>query len=370
MNIPAIREKIPALTRCTHLNCAAVSPLFSDSIIEMQQFLENRGKKADFDFFSWLKELEVCREKVSNLVNGTPEEVAFMLNTSQGINTVAGMIPWKKGDTIVTTDLEFPSNSIPWYNLRKKGVSVKQVHNVNGEIRLEDMEKAIDDTTRLVAISCVQFGNGFRSDLKAISGMCREHGALLFSDVIQGLGALKLDVKKMGIDLFSSASYKWLMGPLGVSVFYIRKELINEFDPPYMGWFSLKDHEDFDRPGVNEIELADTARKFETGGRSFALIKGLEKSLDILLEIGVESIEKQVLNLSQYVIDNVDTVNTPYEKEKRAGIVSIVHDNAEKVVEQLESKNILVSARVNGIRVSTHFWNTKEDIDQLLEIVY
>ncbi|MGD2248605.1 MAG: aminotransferase class V-fold PLP-dependent enzyme [Candidatus Methanofastidiosia archaeon] len=367
MNIPAIREKIPALTRCTHLNCAAVSPLFSDSIREMQQFLENRGKKADFDFFSWLEQLDVCREKVSTLVNGFPEEIAFMLNTSQGINTVAGMIPWKKGDTIVTTDLEFPSNSVPWYNLKKKGVLVKQVHNVNGEILLEDMDKAIDDSTRLVAISYVQFGNGFRSNLQAISGMCKEHDALLFSDAIQGLGAVELDVKKMGIDFFSSASYKWLMGPLGVAIFYIKQELLDEFDPPGMGWFSLKNHEDFDRPGVNTVELADTARKFETGGKSFALVKGLEKSLDILLKIGVRPIEKRVLHLSQYVIDNVDMVNTPYEKEKRAGIVSIAHDNAEKVVEQLKSKNILVSARVNGIRVSTHFWNTKEDIDQLLE---
>ena len=120
MNIDTIRERIPALRTCIHLDCAAVSPLFSDTVTEMQNFLENRGKKGNFDFLAWLDELEVCRKKVAAFVNASPEEIAFMLNTSQGINTVAHMIEWKKGDNIVISDLEFPSNSIPWYNLRKK----------------------------------------------------------------------------------------------------------------------------------------------------------------------------------------------------------------------------------------------------------
>jgi selenocysteine lyase/cysteine desulfurase len=290
-----------------------------------------------------------------------------MLNTSQGINTVANMIDWKRGDNLITSDLEFPSNSVPWYNLRKKGVEVKKVKNVNGEIRIEDIEKAFDENTRLLALSYVQFCNGFRSDLKEISKLCREYNAFLFSDVIQGLGAVRLDVKKTGIDFFSSASYKWLMGPLGVGIFYIKKDLIEEFDPPYIGWFSLKNEEDFDKPGVNKIELADSARRFETGGTSFALIMGLKKSLEILLDIGIDNIEKRVLKLSKYVIDNAENVQTPHNEKKRAGIVNIKHSNSEKIVEKLKEKKILVSARMDGIRVSTHFWNTEEDIDTLLE---
>jgi len=367
MDINTIREKIPALKNCTHLNCAAVSPPFSDTITEIKNFLKNRGEKANFDFFEWVEELEECRKKVAELVNASKEEIAFMLNTSQGINTVANMIDWERGDNLITSDLEFPSNSVPWYNLRKKGVEVKKVKNVNGEIRIEDIEKAFDESTRLVALSYVQFGNGFRSDLKEISKLCREYNAFLFSDVIQGLGAVRLDVKKAGIDFFSSASYKWLMGPLGVGIFYIKKDLIEEFDPPYIGWFSLKNEEDFDKPGVNKIELADSARRFETGGTSFALIMGLKKSLEILLDIGIDNIEKRVLKLSKYVIDNAENVQTPHNEKKRAGIVNIKHPNSEEVVEKLKEKKILVSARMDGIRVSTHFWNTEEDIDTLLE---
>jgi cysteine desulfurase/selenocysteine lyase len=362
-----MREEIPALRTCTHLNSAAVSPLFSDSISEMKNFLDNRGAKANFDFFSWLDLLEQCRKKVAQLVHAEPEEIAFMLNTSQGINTVAHMLDWEKGSTIITTDLEFPSNSIPWYNLKKRGVRIRTVKNVQGEILVDDMEKAFDETTKLVAISYVQFGNGFRCDLKAISELCRDYGAFLFSDVIQGLGAVGLDVRNTGIDFFSTASYKWLMGPLGVGIFYIRKEHMKEFDPPFIGWFSLQNYEDFDRPGLDEIELADSARKFETGGRSFALLMGLEKSLDILLEVGVDAIEDRVLNLSQYVVDNANHVQTPYDKKKRAGIVNVTHPHPEKAVETLRKNKIIVSARMNGIRVSTHFWNTEEDIDRLLE---
>jgi len=369
MNITAVREKIPALKTCIHLDCAAVSPLFSDTVIEMQNFLENRGERGDFDFFEWLNKLEECRKKAAELVNASPEEIAFTLNTSQGINTVAHMIKWKKGDTIVTSDLEFPSNSIPWYNLQKRGVRIIQVKNVNGEIRIEDIENALDDSTRLVAVSYVQFGNGFRCDLKEISKLCREHDAFLFSDVIQGLGAVSLDVRETDVDFFSTASYKWLMGPLGVGIFYIKKEHISKFDPPYMGWFSLKDHENFNRPGLHEIELADSARKFETGGKSFALLMGLKKSLEILSGIGIDVIERRVLNVSQYVIDSVDSVQTPYDEKKRAGIVNIRHPDATRIAEKLREEKVLVSARMNGIRVSTHFWNTKEDIDRLLEYI-
>lgn len=369
MNIDSIREKIPALKHCIHLDCAAISPLFSDTIIEIQNFLENRGERANFNFLEWLEELEECRKKTAELVNASKEEIAFMLNTSQGINTVAQMITWKKGDNLMTTDLEFPSNSIPWYNLRKKGVEVRTVRNVDEEIRIEDVEKTLDENTRLVAISHVQFGNGFRCDLEKISKLCREYNAFLFSDVIQGMGAVELDVKKTNIDFFSSASLKWLMGPLGIGIFYIKKEHIDKFDPPYIGWFSLKNLEDLDKPGLDEIKLADSARKFETGGMSFALLVGLKKSLEILLDIGMDFIEKRVLSLSRYVIDNVENVQTPYDEKKRAGIVNIIHSDAERIVEKLREKRILTSARMNGIRVSTHFWNTEEDIDKVLETI-
>ncbi|MGC1121803.1 MAG: aminotransferase class V-fold PLP-dependent enzyme [Candidatus Methanofastidiosia archaeon] len=366
MNISRIRERIPALKTCTHLDCAAISPFFQDTLTEMETFLHKRAEKASFDFDSWLEMLEESRRAVARFVNASADEIAFMLNTTEGLNTVAHMIPWKKGDSVVTSDLEFPSNSIPWFNLENKGVTVRQVHNVNGELLMEDIEKAIDDTTQLVSLSFVQFGNGFRCDLKEVSKLCKEHNAFLCSDVIQGLGAVQLDIQKMGIDFFATASYKWLMGPLGVGFFFIRKEYLEEMDPPYLGWFSLKDYENFNRPGLKEVKLSDTARKFETGGKSFALIGGLKKSLDILSEIGAKTIEKRVLDLSQYVIDNCEHVQTPSHREKRAGIVNIKHPKSEKVAETLRKQNILVSARMNGIRVSTHFWNTEEDIDELL----
>lgn len=366
MNISRIRERIPALKTCVHLDCAAISPFFQDTLTEMETFLHKRADKASFDFDSWLDMLEESRKTVARFVNASPDEIAFMLNTTEGLNTVAHMIPWKKGDSIVTSDLEFPSNSIPWFNLESKGVIVRQVHNVNGELLMEDIEKAIDDTTRLVSLSFVQFGNGFKCDLEEVSNLCKEHNAFLCSDIIQGLGAVQVDVRKMGIDFFATASYKWLMGPLGVGFFFIRKEHLEEMEPPYLGWFSLKDYENFNRPGLKEVELSDTARKFETGGKSFALIGGLKKSLDIMSEIGVRTIEKRVLDLSQYVIDNCDTVQTPSDREKRASIVNIKVPEPEKVAESLRKRNILVSARMNGIRVSTHFWNTEEDIDELL----
>jgi len=369
MDVTVIRERIPALKKCIHLDCAAVSPFFAESLREMENFLENRGEKANFEYFEWINELEECRKTAAEFVNASPEEIAFMLNTSQGISTVAAMLEWKKGDNIVTSDLEFPSNSMPWYSLKKKGVEVKQVKAVNGEIRIDDIEKTMDENTRLVAVSYVQFGNGFRINLEEVSKLCKEYNAFLFSDAIQGLGAVTLDVKRCGLDFFSSASYKWLMGPLGVSIFYIKKEHLSEFDPPWVGWFSLKEHEDFNQPGISEFELVNSARKFEAGGKSFALIKGLKKNLEIFSDIGVDAIERRVLDLSSYVIENAEHVQTPYDEKKRAGIVNVLHKDAEIITETLRKKKILVSARMGGIRVSTHFWNTKEDIDRFFEVI-
>ncbi|MBU7038905.1 MAG: aminotransferase class V-fold PLP-dependent enzyme [Theionarchaea archaeon] len=366
MNISKIRDRIPALRTCTHLDCAAVSPFFQDTITEMETFLHKRAEEACFDYNSWLEMLEESRDMVARFVNASSDEIAFMLNTTEGLNTVAHMIPWKKGDSVVTSDLEFPSNSLPWFNLQNKGVVVRQVQNVKGELLMEDIEKAIDDTTRLVSLSFVQFGNGFRCDLKEVSSLCKEHDSFLCSDIIQGLGAVPVDVQEMGIDFFATASYKWLMGPLGVGLFFIKKEYLEEMDPPYLGWFSLKDYENFNRPGLREVELSDTARKFETGGKSFALIGGLRKSLEILSEIGAKAIEKRVLDLSQYIIDSCDDVQTPSDRKRRAGIVNIRLPGSEKVAEVLRKQNIICSARMNGIRVSTHFWNTGEDIDKLL----
>ncbi|MEA1992874.1 MAG: aminotransferase class V-fold PLP-dependent enzyme [Euryarchaeota archaeon] len=369
MDVEKIRKRIPALEKCTHLNSAAVSPLFSNTIKEIQGFLENRGRKADFNFSEWLDELKACKRNIGELVNASEEEIALTHNTSEGINTVAQMIPWKEGDTVVTSDLEFPSNSIPWYNLRKKGVRVKTVHNVDGEIRIEDIEQAMDQNTKLVALSYVQFGNGFRTDLEKVSKLCREHNAFFFSDVIQGMGAAKFDVRRIDIDFFSGAAYKWLMGPLGVGIFYIKKELIKEFDPPFIGWHSLKKEVDHEEAGLDRVELAETAQRFEAGGRSFALIKGLKNSLEILLDIGLDAIERRVLDLSKYVIDNAKNARTPRDERKRAGIVNIAHSNPEKAVEKLKDKNIFVSPRMGGIRVATHFWNTEEDIDKLLDSI-
>jgi selenocysteine lyase/cysteine desulfurase len=367
MDIAEIREKIPALQQYTHLNCAAVSPLFSDSVRVIQESVENRGGKGNFDYFGWIEEMQECKKKIAALINGSSDEIAFMLNTTEGINTVASMIPWKKGDTVITSDLEFPSNSIPWYYLQKKGVEVKTIRNVNGEIRPEDIERALDDHTKLVALSYVQFGNGFRADVAEIAKICKEHDALLFCDVIQGLGAVNLDVRKTGIDFFAAAGYKWLMGPLGVGIFYIKKENIERFDPPYIGWFSLKEEADQEMAGLDHISFAESAQRFETGGKSFALLKGLEASVDALLDIGIKSIEKRVLHLSQYVIDRAEHVITPRDEKKRAGIVNMDHPNPEKAVERLGERDILVSPRMGGIRVSTHFWNTEEDIDRLFE---
>jgi cysteine desulfurase/selenocysteine lyase len=366
MDLDHIRDQIPASKKYVYVNHAACAPLPTPVVEAQNAYLEERALDAEAAFDTWLEHAEKTRKVVADFINASPEEIAFLKNTSEGINTVATMLDCKKGNNVVTTDLEFPSNYMPWLNLRRKGVEFRVVKNKKGRLLLEDFEKAVDDNTTCVAVSHVEFATGFRNDLDALSELCRDHGTYFFVDPIQSLGALSLDVAHTPVDFLSSGCYKWLLSELGISIFYIRKELIDQFHPSDTGWFSLKDYqhyEDFDRENP---EIADTARKFECGNLNFYGIYTLNASIQFLNQ--VSNVEERVMDLSNYVIDQVTEkgydVQTP---EEHAGIVNFKVESCEKVVENLKEKNIIVSSRAGGIRVSAHFWNTREELDTLLE---
>lgn len=365
MNLHHIREQIPTSKKYVYLNHAACAPLPTPVMNAQKQYLETRALEAEVAFDSWLEHAKKTRKAVADFVHASPEEIAFLKNTSEGINVIANMLDYQKGDNVVTTDLEFPSNYMPWFYLQRKGIEFRTVKNKNGKLLLEDYEKAIDDNTKCVAVSHVEFATGFKNDLQALAELCTDHNAYFFVDPIQSLGALNLDVQKTHIDFFSSGCYKWLLSELGISIFYIRKELIHQFTPPVIGWFSLKDYENYENFDRGNPQIASTARKFECGNLNFYGIYTLYASLAFLNQ--ASRIEERVMYLSNYLIDNVTqkgyTVQTPQD---HAGIVNFKVKNPEKMVKTLQKDNIIVSTRAQGIRVSAHFWNTTEELDVLL----
>jgi len=224
-----------------------------------------------------------------------------------------------------------------------------------------------------VAISHVEYVNGFHHDLRALSEIAHEHGAYLIVDAIQSAGAMQIDVKKDDVDFLTAACYKWLLSPSGAGYLYVKEELIEKFEPPFVGWASVKPEvfETLDFWDIWKLRLSETASRFEVGSPSFISFTGAAEALKMMLNFGIENIEKRILKLTDHLIESVKALGlklqTPEEPQYRSGVVNFKIDKAKETAESLSRKGIIVSARAHGLRVSPHFYNTEEEIDKFME---
>ena len=360
-DVNAIRELFPVVENKVFLNHAAQSPLpkpVADAVKKCVEELSMYGNVST-------SERDDCGKALfARLIGAKPEEIALVENTSVGLNIAANVLEYLPDSKIVTTDLEYPSVVYPWLK-KSLGVKIHYVRNVSGKIQLEDFEKAVDDKTVAVAVSHVEYVNGFRNDLRALSQIAHEHGAYLIVDAIQSAGVIPIDVKREGIDFLTTACYKWLLSPTGAAYLYVREDLIENFEPPYVGWASVKQEifETVDFWDIWSLRLSETASRFEVGTPSFLSFVGAAEAIKMLLSFGIENIEKRVLRLTDYLIEAVKALGlelqTPEEQQYRSGIVNFKVDKPKEVVEHLKRNNIVVSARARGIRVSPHFYNTE-----------
>ncbi len=366
--IEEIRGQFPITQNKVFLNHAAQSPLpkpVADVVRKYADEFSNFGTTS----IEWK---DCGKPLFAKLIDARPEEIALVENTSAGLNIAANVLRYPKGSKIVTTDLEYPSVVYPW--LRKGlGVKVEYVKSVDGKILLENVEKAVDDKTVALAVSHVEYANGFRNDLKALSEIAHEHCAYLIVDAIQSVGALQVNVKRDDVDFLATACYKWLLSPPGCGYLYVKGELIEKFEPPFVGWASVK-QEVFDTVNFWDIwhlDLSPTASRFEFGSPSFISFLGAAEAMKMLLGFGMKNIERRIITLTDYLIDAIKGLDlklqTPEEKQCRSGIINFKVDKPAEVIQRLSQKSIVVSARANGVRVSPHFYNTEKEIDKLIE---
>jgi selenocysteine lyase/cysteine desulfurase len=209
--------------------------------------------------------------------------------------------------------------------------------------------------------------------LRALSEIAHEHGAYLIVDAIQSAGAMQIDVKKDDVDFLTAACYKWLLSPPGAGYLYVKKELIEKFEPPFVGWASVKQEvfETLDFWDIWNLKLSETASRFEVGSPSYVSLTGAAEALKMLLNFGIENVEKRILKTTDHLIESVKSLGlklqTPEEPQYRSGVVNFKIDKAKELAESLNRKGIIVSARSHGLRVSPHFYNTEEEIDKFME---
>jgi selenocysteine lyase/cysteine desulfurase len=252
-------------------------------------------------------------------------------------------------------------------NLERKGVTARPIPFADGKVLIEDIERLMDGNTRLVAISSVQFSNGYRLDLERLGALCRRRNILFCVDAIQSLGLLPMDVQECHIDFLSADAHKWLMGPEGIGIFYCRRELAGKLNPPLIGWKSVQNELDFDHP---KLLLRDDALRFEEGSQNLMGIVGLGAAVDLLQEVGIGNIAERVLGLGDVIMEESNkrgfSVLTPVSRKERGGNVTIGGDfDPGSMRDGLRDRGIMVNVRGGGLRISPHFYNTREDIRRL-----
>ena len=316
--------------------------------------------------------MEDARNEAARLVGADVDEVALLSSTTEALCTIAWSLDFKRGDNVVTTDMEFPSVIYPWMRIGKeKGVEVRLAKNKEGIVDVADLEKLVDDRTRVLAISHVEYASGLKFNLKELHQLTSKHGALLVVDAIQSLGVVPINVKKEGVDILASGSYKRLLGPFGASILYVKRDIYEKLDPPFVGWRSTEEPFEF-KP--TQLGYAKTAKKFEYSTTNYASKIELAEAIKYLQRIGIKRVYDHVLKLTGNLMQSLSNLRgvrviTPRENERRAGIVTIRFEKADyiEVAKKLGERGIIVSPRFGSVRFSPHVYNTQEDMAKTSE---
>jgi cysteine desulfurase / selenocysteine lyase len=366
-----IRSLFPVTEKFIYFNHAAVAPLSIRVRDAMTWLVDDATQNGSVHFFDWCDTYEKVRHSAARLVNAQAHEIAFMQNTSTALSAVANGIDWRKGDNMVTTNIDFPANIYPWMRLvEERGIEMKMAQERDGRIDASEIISLIDERTRIVSLSWVQFSSGFRADIAAIGKFCRQRNVIFMIDAIQGLGGLHLDVIRDCVDAFAADAHKYLLGPEGVALLYVSDRIIDHIKPTVVGWTSVKDYENH----LNyDLSYRAGALRFECGTLNTAGVYGLGAAIDLFLEVGTEKIEAHILGLSDYLAEGLTAkgyeVFGSRQKGETSAIVTCTHrkHTPKELYKLLHAKNIMTAPRVGRLRISPHFYNTQAEIDTLLD---
>jgi len=367
------RAAMPIAERVAYFDHAAVAPLPVPTRDAIRRWLDQATEEGDVVWPQWARRLEEVRQTAAALINAQPAEIALVPNTTTGINLIAEGFPWQPGDNVVTLANEFPSNQYPWLNQAAKGVEVRRVSVDGGAVDLDRLAAACDERTRIVSLSWVGYASGWRIDVRHVAELAHRIGALLFLDAIQGLGVFPLDVQSAGVDFLAADGHKWLLGPEGAGLLYVRQEHLDRLRPLMVGWNSVTQGSDYTRV---ELNIRPDAARYEGGSQNMIGFAGLGASLDLLASLGVgprtSPVAGHVLAITDYACEQLQaigaTLHAPRTGEHRSGIVTfdIAGYEANAVRRKLEATRIIVRCRAGGLRISPHGYATRDEIDRLI----
>jgi selenocysteine lyase/cysteine desulfurase len=363
-----------SLAGVTYLNSASTGPLPERTIRALERFNRMRGAPhllPDPDLFALFEE---SRRLISRLINATPDEIALATNTSYGLNLAALALPLRKGDIVLVSDREFPANVYPWLHLRQRGIEVELVP-VTAEGWPDEaylLDRLAEPRVKVLAVSLVQFSNGYAVDLAALSRATRETGTWLVVDAIQGLGHVPVDLQQTPVDILSCGGQKWLLSPWGTGFMYVRAPLIEQLTPPLAGWTAFEGTDDYTQLTAYRTEFRGTARRFETITLPFQDFAGFNESLGLILAEGPERIAAHARACQEPVLDWARRrgvrVSSP-EGRHGSAIVCVAPPDAAAAHARLRAAKVFCSLREGSLRFSPHIFNTVDEMDRVVTIL-
>jgi cysteine desulfurase / selenocysteine lyase len=365
VNISAYRDLFPVTKKISYLNNAAESPLNNRVRERLAAYLTIAGNEPQ-------KKPSVrteVRKTLSSIFGGAADEYALVTSTGVGIGIVASGYKWRDGDNVVVPIDEHWNNTFPWLALRERGVDVRLAPLTEDQrIDPDTLAGLVDKNTRVLACAAVRFNTGYRSDLKLVSSIAHDKGALMMVDGIQGGGVCPLNVDDDGIDILACGGFKWLLGMPGTGLLYINRSAQEKIGAVLPGMFAAENH-------MRELHYHDDARRYETGTIAYSLFHAWTAGLEILQEIGIANIHARVIGLTDRLIagllaKGIEIISPVDSIDERSAIITFTlgSETANRQChEKLMANNVLVALREGFIRVSPNFYNTEDEIDLLLD---
>ncbi len=368
MDPETLREAIPALENGRYLNTGASGPSPRQVVeraadCERAHQYESPTEEGMYEFADTVR--TDARDAVADLLNATPEEVALTESTVDGINHVSTAIDWNPEDVVVRTDLEHPAGELPWERMRQRhGIEIREIPTEQGRIDLDAVKEAVTDA-RLICLSSLSWNYGTRLPVAEITEIAHDAGAQVLVDAVQSPGQHPVDVTDWNADFVAASGHKWLLGLWGAGFLYIDKACMTQLDPLRVGYFSID--KDADTGPETPYQLHSDARRFELGTAPVSQFGALETAIDLLAEIGYDTIEARIGQLTDRLKDGLgDRLLSPHNSQ--SGLVTFAADEPEQLVERLAEKDIYIRSLPEpaACRASLHVFNTIEDVDQLL----
>ena len=363
-----LRSEFPVVGEMTYLDMAYGNPLATSVMWAMEEYMEAFQRDGvSVARARAYRVLEEVRAKFAALVGAEASEIAFVKNTSEGLNITSSGLRVEAGDNVVLNELEHPNNTHCWNLLREKGVEIRTVPQRDGRVEVGDINAAIDSKTCAVAIASTT-NMGFRFDLEKIGAACHEHSALLVVDAVQSLGIEPLDVKEAGVDVFSASAHKGLLGPHGFGFYYCSNEALKDITPPYVAGISYEQ-----APGTGEARLKDTAARFEYGNYNYLGGHAMVPALGILEKVGVENIYPHCLELADAFREGLNALGVTLldspNPEERSNIVAFKVEGREsaEVREEILKREVMLSAHYGDLRASFALFNKMSDVETALD---